>query len=83
MLRQSGMWIVLTALGLVAACQGRAPGRDWNQFVAGFLETYFQVQPLFAVYRWRSRNECSGSRPSRIPATRDNRPPGALTTRPT
>jgi uncharacterized protein DUF885 len=55
MFRQPGTWVILTALGLLGACQGRAakPGDDWSRFVSGFLETYFEANPLFAVYQGR------------------------------
>jgi hypothetical protein len=55
MLRQPGMWLVLTTLGLIGACQGGTTraGEDWNRFVSGFLETYFEANPLFAVYQGR------------------------------
>jgi len=29
------------------------PGRSWDGFVAGFLESYFQAEPLIAVYQGR------------------------------
>jgi hypothetical protein len=47
--------MILVALGLVAACRSRAgeSGSDWKGFVAGFLETYFEADPLFAVYQGR------------------------------
>jgi hypothetical protein len=48
--------MLVLALGLVAACRGRggeATGGDWEGFVAGFLETYFEANPLFAVYQGR------------------------------
>ena len=43
-------------LGLMAGCRApaeRHSGSDWNGFVSGFLETYFQANPLFAVYQGR------------------------------
>jgi hypothetical protein len=46
----------LVLLFLLAACSGREPesgGVGWDRFVAGFLETYFQADPLFAVYQGR------------------------------
>jgi hypothetical protein len=47
--------MLVVAVGLVAAC--RSPGGesagDWKGFVAGFLETYFEANPLFAVYQGR------------------------------
>jgi hypothetical protein len=54
MLRWPGQSLALVALGLITACQPRAGGSgDWNRFVAGFLETYFEADPLFAVYQGR------------------------------
>jgi hypothetical protein len=63
MLRWSGRSIFLMVVGLIPACQHRAgqPGRDWNRFVAGFLETYFQADPLFAVQQ--GRHEYDGQFP--------------------
>lgn len=54
MARWTGGWIIL-ALGVVTACSGRSgeSGSDWKGFVSGFLETYFQANPLFAVYQGR------------------------------
>jgi hypothetical protein len=47
--------MILVALGLVAACrgQGGSSGSDWKGFVTGFLETYFEANPLFAVSQGR------------------------------
>jgi hypothetical protein len=55
MLRSSGLSTILVAAGLLAACQGRTDhaGGDWNRFVSGFLETYFEANPLFATYQGR------------------------------
>jgi hypothetical protein len=54
MLRWLGGSLTLVALGFLTACQTRAGGSgDWNRFVAGFLETYFEANPLFAVYQGR------------------------------
>jgi hypothetical protein len=52
---QRSWWSMLgTALVLVAGCRSSAtPGQDWNRFVAGFIETYFEANPLFAVYQGR------------------------------
>ena len=53
MVRWRGVSLVLALAGLISACQNRA-GRqdgDWSRFVSGFLETYFQANPLFAVYQ--------------------------------
>ena len=43
-------------LMLVTACTAQGPGgpaRDWDRFVSGFIETYFEANPLFAVYQGR------------------------------
>jgi uncharacterized protein DUF885 len=54
MLRWPARSIRLVAVGLLTACQGRAgESGDWNRFVAGFIETYFEANPLFAVYQGR------------------------------
>jgi hypothetical protein len=55
--------MILVALGLVAACrsQGGESGSDWKGFVAGFLETYFEANPLFAVNQ--GRHEYDGRLP--------------------
>jgi hypothetical protein len=47
--------MILVALGLVAACrsQGGDSGSEWKGFVTGFLETYFEANPLFAVSQGR------------------------------
>jgi hypothetical protein len=54
MLRSTGLSMVLVILGVVG-CQGRADqgGNDWNRFVTGFIETYFEANPLFAAYQGR------------------------------
>jgi hypothetical protein len=54
MLRSTGLSVALATLGLVA-CQGRGEqGSDhWNEFVSGFIETYFEANPLFAAYQGR------------------------------
>lgn len=44
------------ALVLLAACRSQEVGlaaRDWDRFVSGFVETYFEANPLFAVYQGR------------------------------
>jgi hypothetical protein len=50
---------------VLTACGGGDPpaqrGNDWDGFVAGFLETYFQADPLFAVYQ--GRHELDGRFP--------------------
>jgi hypothetical protein len=63
MLRWPGLSIMLAVAGLISACQGRSgrPDGDWNRFVAGFLETYFEANPLFAVYQ--GRHEYDGKFP--------------------
>jgi hypothetical protein len=51
-------------LMLGSACrtpEGAHLGSDWKQFVSGFLETYFQAEPLFAVYQ--GRHELDGRFP--------------------
>jgi hypothetical protein len=54
MLRSPGLSVVLAALGLVACQGGSEQGSDrWNGFVSGFIETYFQANPLFAAYQGR------------------------------
>ena len=43
-------------LVLVLACRSQGAGlaaRDWDKFVSGFSETYFEANPLFAVYQGR------------------------------
>jgi Bacterial protein of unknown function (DUF885) len=53
---------LLVALLALGCTQGRAdPARDWDSFVAGFLEQYFQAEPLFAVYQ--GRHELDGQFP--------------------
>jgi uncharacterized protein DUF885 len=53
MLRRPGRSIMGLVLGMVTACQsqGAKADGDWNRFVSGFLETYFQANPTFAVYQ--------------------------------
>jgi uncharacterized protein DUF885 len=44
------------AVALACGCHPSGnPGKtsDWSRFVSGFLETYFQANPLFAVYQGR------------------------------
>jgi hypothetical protein len=46
---------MVIALGLFTACQ-RQPGPgsgDWPRFVTGFIDTYFEANPLFAAYQGR------------------------------
>jgi hypothetical protein len=63
MLRCPGGLMILVALGLVAACRGQGgnSGSDWQGFVTGFLETYFEANPLFAV--GQGRHEYDGRFP--------------------
>ncbi len=52
--RFSSMLAIIAAS--VAACQSPQAGlaaREWDKFVSGFIETYFQANPLFAVYQGR------------------------------
>src|SRR5687768_4982144 len=52
--RLSSMLAIITAS--VVACQSPQAGlaaRDWDKFVSGFIETYFEANPLFAVYQGR------------------------------
>jgi hypothetical protein len=45
-----------SAIALLAACypeQSRLSEREWDTFVSGFIETYFEANPLFAVYQGR------------------------------
>jgi uncharacterized protein DUF885 len=63
MLRSSGRSLVFFALGLLTACQDRrrADTGDWDRFMAGFIETYFEANPTFAVYQ--GRHEYDGRLP--------------------
>lgn len=48
--------LVGAILVLVLACRSPEAGlaaRDWDKFVSGFVETYFDANPLFAVYQGR------------------------------
>ncbi|HEX5963658.1 MAG TPA: DUF885 domain-containing protein [Gemmatimonadales bacterium] len=48
--------IVTATLILLVSCkpqEASQSGRDWDQFVSGFVETYFEANPLFAVYQGR------------------------------
>ena len=63
------------ALMMVAGCaadDSAEPGRNWDRFVSGFVETYFRAEPLFAVYQ--GRHEYDGKFPdwSRAGLTRWN-----------
>ena len=47
---------LMATIALLAACQSqqsRLPAREWDTFVSGFIETYFEANPLFAVYQGR------------------------------
>jgi hypothetical protein len=47
---------LLAIITLVAACrsqQSRLSAREWDTFVSGFVETYLEANPLFAVYQGR------------------------------
>jgi len=47
---------LVVAVLLVAGCQSQQGGmaaREWDKFVSGFVETYFEANPLFAVYQGR------------------------------
>ena len=50
-------WLLGGAILLVfLACRSQEAGlaaRDWDKFVSGFVETYFEANPLFAVYQGR------------------------------
>ena len=56
--RLSGRLLLAIGLVLLATCRSAAGPQAaakpaWNDFVAGFLETYFAANPLFAVYQGR------------------------------
>ena len=43
-------------LVLMVACRSHEagwPAREWDRFVSAFVETYFEANPLFAVYQGR------------------------------
>src|SRR5687768_1924200 len=55
MIPQSYRCVLFSSL-LLTGCQlSESPkgGQNWDRFVAGFLETYFEANPLFAVYQGR------------------------------
>jgi hypothetical protein len=55
MIPQSYRCVLFGSL-LLTGCQlSESPrgGQNWDRFVAGFLETYFEANPLFAVYQGR------------------------------
>ena len=57
--------LVGAILVLVLACrsqEARLAARDWDKFVSGFVETYFEANPLFAVYQ--GRHEFDGRFPN-------------------
>jgi hypothetical protein len=48
--------LLACVLVLTAGCAAEGPegsGSDWDRFVAGFIESYFAADPLFAVYQGR------------------------------
>jgi Bacterial protein of unknown function (DUF885) len=49
-----GVFALLLVTGL-GGCQRQAAqlGDDWSQFRSGFIETYFEANPLFATYQGR------------------------------
>jgi uncharacterized protein (DUF885 family) len=51
----------LVALTSCRTAESTAALSDWDRFVAGFLETYFQANPTFAVYQ--GRHEYDGQLP--------------------
>jgi Bacterial protein of unknown function (DUF885) len=55
MLHRSGRPLLAVAVCLTAACGREAPqaSSGWGVFVNGFIETYFEANPLFAVYQGR------------------------------
>jgi hypothetical protein len=61
---------VILLLATLAASPGPRPpataGPDWDRFVSGYLETYFEANPLFAVYQ--GRHEFDGRWPDWSPA---------------
>lgn len=56
--------ILAGALMFVSACSPQKPGGspgDWDRFVSGFIDSYFEAEPLFAVYQ--GRHEFDGQFP--------------------
>ena len=55
--------LLFCAFAVVTGCSPRPAetGQDWDKFVAGFIEAYFQAEPLFAVYQ--GRHEFDGQFP--------------------
>jgi hypothetical protein len=48
--------VIALTLALVPACRSPEAGlaaREWDKFVSQFVETYFEANPLFAVYQGR------------------------------
>ena len=48
--------IFAVAAALLMGCQSQQAdmsAREWDNFVSGFIETYFEANPLFAVYQGR------------------------------
>jgi hypothetical protein len=57
--------VIALTLALVGACRSPEAGlaaREWDKFVSGFVETYFEANPLFAVYQ--GRHEFDGRFPN-------------------
>jgi hypothetical protein len=56
--------IFAVAAALLMGCQSQQAdmsAREWDNFVSGFIETYFEANPLFAVYQ--GRHEYDGKFP--------------------
>ena len=48
--------LVPAVVALLGACQSQQAdltAREWDTFVSGFIDTYFEANPLFAVYQGR------------------------------
>ena len=57
--------LLALSLALTAACRSQEAdlaAREWDKFVSGFVETYFEANPLFAVYQ--GRHEFDGRFPN-------------------
>ena len=64
MISRWSLFLFAGAFTLVPGCtadDAADAGRDWDRFVSGFIETYFQAEPLFAVYQ--GRHEYDGKFP--------------------
>src|SRR4051794_23876606 len=63
MFLKPGRLLLFVAMGLLTACQDRqhADGGHWDRFMAGFIDTYFEANPTFAVYQ--GRHEYDGRLP--------------------